>query len=162
LKSDATSQANRLAEWSVFWHHPNGKCMGDVGWTATPPMDTSVSKAKFTLPAAGSEDPPRDELGTVVSTETTTVANTACSGCTIKTTVSTFENGWQLVMTQYIKADGKITNTTYQYLPPPPGPGAGDGGLGQSMSTPNTVTGYQQTRNTGKLGRITWHELFRQ
>ncbi len=65
-------------------------------------------------------------------------------------------------MTQYIKADGKITNTTYQYVPPPPGPGAGDGGLGQSMSTPNTVTGYQQTRNTGKLGRITWHELFRQ
>jgi len=40
--------------------------------------------------------------------------------------------------------------------------GAGAGGVVQALSTPNTLTGYQQTRNTGKLGRVSWRELFKQ
>ena len=41
--------------------------------------------------------------------------------------------------------------------PPPPG-----GAVAQAVSSPNTITGYQQTRNSGKLGRVTWREIFRQ
>ncbi len=162
LKLDATSQGHRLAEWSTFWHHPNKLCMHNVGWTPTPPMDTSAS-SKGSLPAAGSEDPPRDELGSVVSDDTSTTVNPACSGCTIKTTVTTYQNGGKLIVTQYIKADGKVTNTTWQYVPPPAGPGSGaGGGGGAGGTTPNIKTTFHQLRQQGKFGRVTWHEVFRQ
>ena len=168
LKDDATSQSYRLVEWSVFWHHPNGKCMADAGWTQTPPLDTEPSHAKRSTPAAGSEDPPRDEWGALVSTTSSTEPDPGCSGCTIRTTVSYYSSGARLITKEYLDAKGKVTKTTTQYVPPgsssgspSSGPGTG-GGVRQSASSPNTVTGYQQTRNTGKLGRVTWHELFRQ
>lgn len=164
LKDDAPSQANRLSEWSTFWHHPNGACMGDATWTQTPPLDTSPAGAKTKAPAAGSEDPPRDEAGSIVSTTSSTNPDPGCSGCTIRTTTTNYSSGAQLIITEYISAKGKVTSTTMQYVPPPSGGsgGASGSGVGQSVSSPNTVTGYQQTRNTGKLGRVTWHELFRQ
>jgi hypothetical protein len=31
LKKDATSQLNLLSQYTMFWHHPNGKCVGDAG-----------------------------------------------------------------------------------------------------------------------------------
>ena len=40
------------------------------------------------------------------------------------------------------------------------GANAGSGGVSQALGVSSTVTGYQQTRNAGKLGRVTWHELF--
>jgi hypothetical protein len=65
-----------------------------------------------------------------------------------------------------------VTTTTSQFTPPPPGSPGGSGsgsgttpansGIGQAVASPNTITGYQQTRNSGKLGRVTWHEMFRQ
>ncbi len=36
---------------------------------------------------------------------------------------------------------------------------AGGSGISQALSASNVVTGYQQTRNSGKLGRVSWHEL---
>lgn len=160
---DAQRSTYLLAEWSTFWHHPNGKCMGDAGWTSTPPQDTSASSAKFTTPAAGSEDPPRDALGSILSATTSTAADTACSGCTVKTTVTNYSTGAQVIVKEYLNAKGKVTSTVVTFVPAGSG-GSGStppGSVGQSVSSPNTVTGYQQTRNTGKLGRITWHELFR-
>src|SRR5206468_7812505 len=35
LKSDAQWQAYQLAQYTVFWHHPNGKCYGASGWGTT-------------------------------------------------------------------------------------------------------------------------------
>jgi hypothetical protein len=35
-----------LAEYTSFWHHPNGKCYGKLGWVPNPPQDfTGNSKA---------------------------------------------------------------------------------------------------------------------
>jgi hypothetical protein len=56
LKKDSTSQAFQLAQYTMFWHHPNKICYGDAGWTKIPPADT-VSDAKAGTPAAGSDDP---------------------------------------------------------------------------------------------------------
>ena len=165
LKDDAASQSYRLAEWSAFWHHQNKLCMGDAGWTQTPQLDTDPSGAKGKMPAAGSEDPPRDEFGTVVSNITSTEPNPDCSGCTIRTTVTNYSTGVQIIAKEYIDAKGKTKSVTIEIVAPPPGGGGsavGAPNIGQSVSSPNTLTGYQQTRNTGKLGRVTWHELFKQ
>ena len=163
---EASRATYLLAEWSTFWHHPNGKCLG-TGWVKDPPMDTSppdFSKAK--TPAAGSSDPPRDQFGSVVSTTTTTTTDPAVSGGTIRTTVTTYSTGAKVIVEEYINSKGKVTKTIITNVPPPSGTpggaGAGAGGVSQSLAAPNTVTGYQQTRNSGKLGRVSWHELFGQ
>jgi len=154
-----------LAEWSTFWHHPNGNCLGSPGWVKDPPQDTSVSTAAPNTPAAGSQDPPRDELGSVVSTTTTTVADPNVPGGKIRTTITTYSTGAQVIVEEYLDNKGKVTKTIVTTVPPPggvPGGGGAGGGVSQSLSAPNTVTGYQQTRNSGKLGRVSWHELFSQ
>ena len=45
-----------LAEYSTFWHHPNGKCYGAVDWTKLAPQDSNSSSPSGT-PATGSSDP---------------------------------------------------------------------------------------------------------
>ena len=89
------------------------------------------------------------------------------SGNQVTTTTTNYSNGGQLVVTTTTSPSG-TTTTTSQYIPATSGGGSGSTtttsttGVGQAVSSPNTITGYQQTRNSGKLGRVTWHELFRQ
>lgn len=45
-----------IAEYTAFWHHPNGKCYGQSGWVADAPED-NVSDATPKTPAANSGDP---------------------------------------------------------------------------------------------------------
>jgi hypothetical protein len=45
-----------LTEYTVFWHHPNGKCYGAVGWVRNPPEDFS-SSGNPTTPDPGADDP---------------------------------------------------------------------------------------------------------
>jgi hypothetical protein len=45
-----------LAEYTVFWHHPNGKCYGDAGWVQNAPQDFQGAATAQT-PAVGSSDP---------------------------------------------------------------------------------------------------------
>jgi hypothetical protein len=45
-----------LAEYTMFWHHPNGKCYADAGWVKNPPLDTSAPGNPTARPA-GSADP---------------------------------------------------------------------------------------------------------
>ena len=28
-----------LAEYTLFWHHPNGKCYGEADWVPDPPLE---------------------------------------------------------------------------------------------------------------------------
>src|SRR5690606_1365543 len=44
-----------LAEYNTYWHHPNGKCYGDTGWSKAPGPDNGSSTAS--AKAAGSTDP---------------------------------------------------------------------------------------------------------
>jgi len=167
---DAQRATYILAEYSTFWHHDNGFCMGDAGWTATPPLVTGGGTA-YTTPAAGSEDPPRDGFGTITgtttqtssATTTTTDAKGKVTTVTLTTTVTTtiYSSGARIIVTVVTDSSGKVVDTTTQTVLPPGGTTAG--GVvppNQSLSAPNTVTGYQQTRNSGKLGRVTWREIF--
>jgi hypothetical protein len=125
-------------------------------------LDTGPAGAP-SVPAAGSADP---RLGTPRATITSSTSSTTTSGGTT-TTVRTvvYSNGSSMVFTTVTV--GGVSTTTSQFIPAPGG-GAGGGTppggtpVGQAVSSPNTVTGYQQTRNSGKLGRVTWHEMFRQ
>ena len=56
LKS-ASRATQRLAEFTYFWHHPNGKCATTSGWTQTPPLDNSANNGNGRPPATGSSDP---------------------------------------------------------------------------------------------------------
>ena len=44
-----------LAEWTVFWHHPNGKCYGQAGWVPNPPLE--VESGTPSVPPSGTADP---------------------------------------------------------------------------------------------------------
>lgn len=165
-----------LAEWTVFWHFNfkgadqvpptadpagKGKCYDDAGWTKSTVLDTGPANAG-TSPAAGSADP---RTGTPRATVTSSTSTTSTSGGTT-TTVRTvvYSTGASMVFTTVTIAG--VSTTTSQFIPAPAGspgsPPPGGTSVGQAVSSPNTVTGYQQTRNSGKLGRVTWHEMFRQ
>ena len=52
-----------LAEWSFFWHHPNGQCYkSGTTWVKNPPQDMTGSSTSQT-PAAGSADPKIGSFG---------------------------------------------------------------------------------------------------
>jgi len=143
----------------------SGLCAWQTGWIKQPILNTSPDSVATQTPAVGSADP---GAGTVFSTVVSTSTSTATSGGTTTTTTTTnFSNGGQMIVTT--TTTGGVTTTTSTYVPPPAGSGSSGSGttapnpnIGQSVASPNTITGYQQTRNSGKLGRVTWHELFRQ
>jgi hypothetical protein len=152
-----------IAEWTVFWHHPNGACLADAGWVKDPPPDlTPADPTKRQTPAAGSADPPRDTYGSVVGTTTTIVVDPDNSQRTIRTTVTIYSTGVKVIIDEYIDKQGKVKKVIITTVSPSSTPSGGAPGVGisQALSAANTVTGYQQTRNSGKLGRVTWHELF--
>lgn len=160
--NDASRTTYLLAEWSTFWHHPNGFCMGTPGWTQTPPLDTSPSRANRVTPAAGSQDPPRDELGTVTNTTVTLVNDTSGSnpGGKIRTTVTTYSTGVIVTIVEKLDSRGKIISVTVTTYVPPGGSPGGGGFMPQANNPANTLTGFQQSRNSGKLGRVSWREVF--
>ena len=63
LKNDATSQGYQLAQYTMFWHHPNGKCYGDVGWVKNPPEDLSGTPGASATAAPGAADPKDGAFG---------------------------------------------------------------------------------------------------
>jgi hypothetical protein len=151
-----------LAEWTVFWHHDNKACLEDAGWVMNPPKDTTPSTKEPLTPAAGSSDPPYDEWGAPVSTVVTTAPNPADPSLNIRTTTLTYANGVKVIIDAYLKADGKVEKVIITTVVPSGGGGGGPpigSGISQALSAANTVTGFQQTRTAGKLGRVSWHEL---
>lgn len=46
-----------LAEYTIFWHHPNKKCFNDTGWDPSPDPDLSPTSATAKTRAPGSDDP---------------------------------------------------------------------------------------------------------
>lgn len=137
-----------IAEYTTFWHHPNGLCYGDVGWTKAPGPDagSSIGSAK----AAGSTDPKIGDLGAgagaVVSTVTTVVGN-------VTTTVITFANTLTATITRTANiADGSVTivsvdtqlNTTTEIV----------------ANTAGSVrSGGDERGLQARTGRISWREL---
>ena len=158
----ADRAAYLLAEWTVFWHHDNKFCFGVAGWVPDPPQDTVPSKKEPLTPDPGAADPPYDEWGEPVSTVVVTEPNPDNPSLDIRTTTLTYANGIKVIIDAYLNADGKVEKVIITTVVPSGGGGGGPpigGGISQALSAANTITGYQQTRSAGKLGRVSWHEL---
>ena len=158
--------ARLIAEYTVFWHHDNKKCLGDAGWVKDPPQDFSApDPKKFETPAPGSQDPPRDAWGTVDGTVITVIPDPDDNKGekTIRTTITTYSSGVIVTVKEWLDKKGKVKKVEVTtFVPTGSGKGSGSGGgngVSQALSASNVVTGYQQTRNSGKLGRVSWHEL---
>lgn len=87
-----------LAEYTVFWHHPNGKCYGDTGWVKNPAGDTGTSK-KAARAAAGSTDPKEGSFDATVPATVTVVS-----------VISTVTGNTTVITTTY--SDGKTSTIT--------------------------------------------------
>lgn len=81
-----------LAEYTMFWHHPNGKCYGDVGWVANAPEDLAPSKAKAATRASGSADPTDGAFVAAPAGVTVSSTSTTVSG-NVTTIVVTYSDG---------------------------------------------------------------------
>ena len=102
LKKDTASQANQLAEYTMFWHHDN-PCYGVAGWTKTPPPDPSNATA--ITPAAGSDDP----KGTFATSNSGNLSGGTTSG---STTTTTYNGVAAYVVLTYDAAQDQYTRTT--------------------------------------------------
>ena len=144
-----------LAEYNTYWHHPNGKCYGDAGWSKTPGADNSLSAAGTR--AAGSTDPKIGDLGagagTIVSTVATVVGN-------VTTTVITYSSGLTARIVRTVDTGGSA------------GGGSGNSVTIVTTDTLGNVTtqiaansagavksGGNERGQQAKTGRISWREL---
>jgi hypothetical protein len=136
LKSDVNSQKYQYAQYTIFWHHPNGKCYGDAGWGTTAAIaypDRAGSTSAQTI-APGSDDPHDGSF-----TEGNTAGGGSQSGGTPPGAASTFvgPDGQTYTMYVFTDAQGRTTvtivapdgTTTIEVLPPGGGPPQGDARL---------------------------------
>ena len=85
-----------LAEYTVFWHHPNKACYGDATWVKDPPKDTATSTGRTTTTGT---DPKIGSLGsgtgsgTTLTPGTTVTTRTEADGSVTTTTVTIVDNG---------------------------------------------------------------------
>ena len=186
LKIDATSQANQLAQYTVFWHHPNGKCLTDAGWVTNPPQDLSASASAQTpnnpiacdplsvvrtcTPPAPASPYDIEGSGTVATAAT---GNPPSGGSGTSTTTTYFADGSSTSTTVTRAADGTITVTTSSNVPSAaafsavgacPGPGCACPGPNCQCPGPNCpCQGPQCTEAAEKIkaGRLSWRQLLR-
>jgi hypothetical protein len=143
-----------LAEYTVFWHHPNGKCYGQSGWVPDPPEDYE-GKASFEAGAPGNQDPRGGTfgLGLAIVNQTVTVSN----GGLTTTTVITYNDGTTHTRTETENDDGSTTihqifrDGTEETVTISEGRG-GDAGY----VDPNTGSPIEGGRDDG---RQSWREL---
>ena len=146
----ATFTAWLLAEYTMFWHHSNGKCYGDAGWVANAPEDVSPSNSRGTSRATGSADP----------TDGAFVA--APAGVTVSTTTTTVSGNVTTIVVLYSDGKTEITVVT-----------ANSNGTESVSMTDRAGTNSTATRmSSGSLGqaneevlqgsrRLNWRELVR-
>ena len=186
LKIDAVSQTNQLAQYTVFWHHPNGLCLTDAGWVTNPPQDLSGAASAVAsdnpiacdpLSVARTCTPPAP--GTPYTIEgSTTVAAVAAGdpppavGTT--TTTTFFADGSSVTTTVVVAADGTVSVTTSSTVPSSaafsavglcPGPACGCPGPTCGCPGPNCpCQGPQCTEAAEKIkaGRLSWRQLLKQ
>lgn len=141
-----------LAEYNTYWHHPNGKCYGDTGWSKTPGPDNGSSSSA--TKATGSTDPKIGELGvgagaiTDVTTTTeghvTTTVITYSSGLTARIVRTANSTGGELDGSVTIVTTDAVGNVTTQIIASAQG----------SIKTGGDELGLQ-----ARTGRISWREL---
>ncbi|MCF6251349.1 MAG: hypothetical protein L3J75_08785 [Methylococcaceae bacterium] len=144
-----------LAEYTSFWHHPNGFCYGEANWIADAPEDF-VSNASALTPAAGSADPTDGIFSgglAIISTVNTSVGSTS-------TTVVTYSDNSTYTKTEVTNIDGTITVTQIYRNGTSDVTTLNDGSGGSSASYVDPSRGSPQEESVaGQVGRISWHEM---
>ena len=144
-----------IAEYTLFWHQPNNLCMGNTGYSITPPQDNSPSdavagvKAENGDPAGvfGGEGSGGNGTNPVLTPGTVTTTVTNADGTKTTTTVVTTAN-----------SSGGYTIVTTVTIEPAASTNFGIVTGGAVGSTGNIDTGGID-KNAASLGRITWREL---
>ena len=162
LKS--TSLSKLLASYSIFYHA--GACYLDANWSngsATPVLPYSgTANTMPAVPAPGSQDPPYD-TGAQMPTNISWVRVSVPGGGYKIIITTTYADGSKVIETITYNAQGKEISRTTSTTGNPPGTPPRTGG----SSTPGSVTklppatGYTESRDRGKTGRVNWHEMFR-
>jgi hypothetical protein len=95
-----------LAEYTAFWHHPNGACYHDDDWIPDPPEDFDGA-GKSETPAPGSADPKGGTfgIGFAIIDQEVVVSN---GGLTTTTTI-TYNDGSTHIRTETQNDDGSTT-----------------------------------------------------
>jgi len=162
LKSDKTSQGKQLAQYTMFWHHPNKICFNDAGWTASPPPDPDKGN-KSKPRAAGSSDPTGSFWGATGSggSSTTTVSTSVWRESTtyngVEAYVEMTYNPATGVYTRTIidRATGRVLQTdTYA------AGGGGTSGAGTRVGS-DLKNSNAQASDRPRLGRLSWQEILR-
>jgi hypothetical protein len=149
LKKDAASQSNQLAMWTIFWHHPNGKCTGDAAWVKNPPQDFDGNGGKASAGAPGSDDPKDGMFGSGGGAASGGGSGGGSVAGPSSTVTYTFADGSSVTQTTTLNADGSVTVTrVYSY-----------GGT-ESFTIPPT-SGGRESDTRAKTGRVSWREMIR-
>jgi Tfp pilus tip-associated adhesin PilY1 len=138
-----------LAEYTTFWHHPNGKCYGQTGWVPNPSEDPD-SGGKVSARALGSSDPTDGAFGvtpagvTIASVATTIQGNTT-------TTVVNYSDGKRMTTVVTSNGDGteQVTVTDRN----------GATTTGTRMSAGSAGRGPEEILQASR--RINWREVLR-
>ena len=143
-----------LAEYSTFWHHPNGKCYTTAGWTKAPGPDNGTHSASAKAP--GSTDPKIGELGVGgiggVTGDGSIVSVTTTVAGAVTTTVILYADNTRATIVRTANADGTVTivttdargNVTQQIV------ASAAGGL---------RSGGDERGLQARTGRISWREV---
>ena len=145
---NANFEAYVVAEYTVFWHHPNGKCYGAAGWVKAPPQQASSRQGGQT-PAPGSDDP---KIGSFSVTSATISITTTVSG-NVTTTKTAYANKTTKTVTKTVNNDGTVTIVTQN-----------PDGTSTTVTFANAkgpVAGGDEKGTQAKTGRISWSELLR-
>lgn len=152
----SSMKAKLLAEYTLFWHHPNNLCMGDAGWTKSPPQDSSKSTA-----IAGVKAENGDPVGVFGGASTGTGSDPVLTPGTTTTTV-TNANGSQTTTTVVIVANtsgGYTITTTVTTVPASMLDNNTGIVTGGAVGTTGRIDVGGIDKNAANLGRITWREL---
>jgi len=134
-----------LGEYTMFWHHPNGKCYMDSGWVPNPPQDFSGSTRASTR-APNSADPTGGTFGSGSGSGSGGSGTGGGTGSTSTTTTITLDDGTTITQTITLNADGTVTVTIV-------------GPNGTQVYTVPPATGGKERDNRIKSGRLSWKEL---
>jgi hypothetical protein len=142
-----------LMEYATYWHHPNGKCYSDSGWTKTPPADNGTTTPIAKAP--GSTDPHIGNLsagsagtgnGTVTSVKTTIAGQ-------VTTSVVTYVDGTHATIVRTANSDGSVTIVTTDAT------GAITTQKVMNLDGSLKTGGDELGRVRAISGRISWREL---
>lgn len=151
-----------LAEYAIYWHHPNEKCYHQAGWTKTPGEDNSRI-ATSEEPEPGSTDPKVGDLGGSNSGNSTVSNVSITVSGNVTTTTITYNTGDTVIITRTVNEDGSITIVTRDADCVKLGDKCE--GVTETIQAPDgsVVRGSNEHHLLqARTGRISWRELMRE